>query len=221
MGTSIRFCSPAWGMLLLGAALPANPGSSAHMPADTDSAARLCGAGNASAARLLGASSGPSEPPLQGHQKLDQRFTSAHSSTKSCVTLDRTERSRGSIAQGTLHKTTRPRGCCSCVDKPALEELSAPGFQDKGANIDAALVLDCDVQDLPVLVNLMRQHVGCPKRVLATSPAEQYAESKTLSTLQTAEASSCLGFAQIFETGRDKGCHSFTNNAQRQPNAYA
>lgn len=77
------------------------------------------------------------------------------------------------------------------------------------------------MQDLPVLVNLVRQHMGCPKRVLAISPAEQHAESKMLLTLQTAKASLCLDFRVILEIGRDKGCHFFTYNAQRQPNAYA
>ena len=71
MGTSSRFCSLACGALLVGAADPARPGSSAQAPADRESAVRLLGAGSTAAANACGGANAASEPaPLLKHQHL-------------------------------------------------------------------------------------------------------------------------------------------------------
>lgn len=73
------------------------------------------------------------------------------------------------------------------------------------------------MQDLAVLVNLVRQHVGCPERVLATSPAEQHARSKTLVTLQTADFSSCLKSAQYMRQIAIKDANSSPTMPMPEP----
>ena len=82
-----------------------------------------------------------------------------------------------------------PRVCHACYrGKPNTgkrEERVPPGFQDKRANIHTTLVLDCDVKDLAVLMQLVRQQlwVSCP--VWARSSASTHTERlRYIMTLQ-------------------------------------